>query len=137
MNYYLLLNNEQAGPFSLTQLMSMWTSGEITGETLHCFDGLTEWLPLGMFVEEEIAAEKAKAERKLARFEASSAKPAASGTWKPGEYLALVVMTVLVPFLGFAVGIINVWNPQKRQQAGQLLGLSVVMAAAGFFLLLR
>lgn len=138
MNYYLLLNNQQAGPFTMTQLMSMWTSGQITCETPHFFDGLGEWVPVGTFIEEAIAEESQKSKRKAARFE-SQTKSASAATgargWSGGEYLLLVVLTLLVPFIGFAVGIIGVWNPDKRQQAGQLMGLSLVIFLAGMFFL--
>jgi len=136
MNYYLLLNGKQSGPFSLLELMSMWSLGEINSETLHWFDGLGEWLPLGTFVEEAIAEEKQKAQSRAARFVAVS-KPASTQGWKRGEYTALVVITVLVPFIGFAMALLNIWNPEKRQQAGQLLGISIIMFAIGFVLLFR
>ncbi len=46
MEYYLYLNDEQKGPFTLGQLKSMWGSGSITLKTLCWHQGLSEWLPL-------------------------------------------------------------------------------------------
>src|ERR1035438_236944 len=46
MRYYILLNDETKGPYTIGQLRSMWNSGAITGETLFCQEGYEEWLPL-------------------------------------------------------------------------------------------
>jgi len=128
MNYYVLLENEQRGPYTLTQLMAMWSTGQITSETMHWFEGLTEWIPLGSFVADEIAQEMADQVAKKTRLESARAALAkgVSG-WGRGEFLALVVLSVLVPFIGFAMGLLNVWNPEKRQQAGQLIAVSVLV----------
>ena len=44
--YCLLLNNEQAGPFTIGQLRSMWQNGKATAQTQYCFVGGTSWQPL-------------------------------------------------------------------------------------------
>jgi len=44
--YYLLLNNEQEGPYTLGQIKSMWNAGGITVKTLYCVEGKSEWKPL-------------------------------------------------------------------------------------------
>jgi len=46
MEYYLYLNDEQKGPYTLSQIQSMWRSGNITGNTLYWQDGFSEWIPL-------------------------------------------------------------------------------------------
>ncbi len=44
--YYLWLNEEQAGPYTLHQVQSMWNDGQITGLTLFWQEGNADWQPL-------------------------------------------------------------------------------------------
>ena len=46
MSYYILQNDETKGPYTIGQLRSMWNSGAITGQTLFCQEGFSQWLPL-------------------------------------------------------------------------------------------
>ena len=46
MGYYILQSNETKGPYTLSQLKSMWSSGAVTGNLQFCEEGYTEWLPL-------------------------------------------------------------------------------------------
>ena len=46
MEYYLFLSEEQKGPYTLSQLQTMWRSGNITGNTLFWQEGCSEWNPL-------------------------------------------------------------------------------------------
>lgn len=61
MSYYLLLNNEQAGPYSLTQLQGMWKNGAITSQTLYWQEGQSEWITLDSLVEDAINEERRRA----------------------------------------------------------------------------
>jgi len=44
--YYLLLNNQQAGPYTAGQLRAMWQNGVTNAQTQYCFAGGTNWQPL-------------------------------------------------------------------------------------------
>ena len=44
--YYLVLNNEQAGPYTPGQLRSMWQNGKVNAQTQYCIVGATNWQPL-------------------------------------------------------------------------------------------
>lgn len=46
---YLLIGEDQTGPYTPEQIRSMWTNGQITAETLYWFDGLGEWFPARNF----------------------------------------------------------------------------------------
>lgn len=50
--YYLWLNDQQAGPYTMIQLRSIWNSGAITSETLYWQEGMSEWIALGTWLEE-------------------------------------------------------------------------------------
>jgi len=51
MDYYLYINDEQKGPFTLAQIQSMWRSGNITGQTLYWQQGFDEWFPLSTMID--------------------------------------------------------------------------------------
>lgn len=59
----MLLDGGQSGPFTTSQLKAMWTAGKLTSETLYWSEGLADWFPLGVALEEAIEEEKACAER--------------------------------------------------------------------------
>ena len=50
--YYLWLNEAQAGPFTLQQVQSMWSAGQITALTLFWQEGKADWQPLGDIISE-------------------------------------------------------------------------------------
>jgi hypothetical protein len=45
--YYLWLNEEQAGPYTLHQIQAMWNEGKITALTLFWQERNADWQPLG------------------------------------------------------------------------------------------
>lgn len=51
--YYLHINSEEKGPFTVEQLRAMWNAGEINGRTQFWTKSIDEWRPLetvrGMF----------------------------------------------------------------------------------------
>jgi hypothetical protein len=57
MSYYLLLNSEQKGPYTIGQLRAMWRSGAVTSDTQYWEDGLTEWLPVSTLADQLDAPE--------------------------------------------------------------------------------
>lgn len=133
VQYFIILPEGQKGPFTITQLTTMWGAGQITSETLHWFEGLAEWIPLGDFVEQEMASQRR--EEKRAAVASAAPKDLPSGQWSRREYYGLLALAVLIPVLAFLIGFIGVWNPAKRQQAGQLMGISLlVMVVAGMLL---
>lgn len=52
MSYFIHLDDEAKGPFTIGQLRSMWRSGAITGDTLYCAEGYEEWLHLRVLADE-------------------------------------------------------------------------------------
>jgi hypothetical protein len=44
--YYLVLNSEQAGPYTLGQVRAMWQNGKVNAQTKYCAVGGTSWRPL-------------------------------------------------------------------------------------------
>ena len=50
--YYLWLNEAQAGPYTLQQVQSMWSAGQITSLTLYWQEGKADWQPLGDIISE-------------------------------------------------------------------------------------
>ncbi len=46
MEYFVDINGQTKGPYTIGQLRSMWSAGTITGTTLYCQEGFSEWVPL-------------------------------------------------------------------------------------------
>jgi hypothetical protein len=46
MNYFIHQGGETYGPYTIGQLRSMWSTGQVTGETLYCEEGGENWLHL-------------------------------------------------------------------------------------------
>jgi len=44
--YYLFLNNKQAGPYSFGQIQNLWNSNAVNAQTLYWTEGFTDWEPL-------------------------------------------------------------------------------------------
>lgn len=51
--YWLLIGNENKGPYTLAQLKSMWGSGSITADTLYSQEGFETWIPLSSFLDQK------------------------------------------------------------------------------------
>jgi hypothetical protein len=49
--YFVLVGDEERGPLTVGQLRSMWASGQITGETPWCQEGMREWRSMAELVE--------------------------------------------------------------------------------------
>ena len=48
--FYVFLNREAKGPYTLAQIRSMWIAGDITNETPYCEEGESDWKPFGSFL---------------------------------------------------------------------------------------
>src|SRR5271165_824610 len=42
-DYYILIGDEQQGPYTLRELKAMWMRGELKGDTLYARPGMPEW----------------------------------------------------------------------------------------------
>ena len=55
--------------------------------------------------------------------------PHHGNAWSQRAYLCLVLLTVLLPVVGFIIGLLSIWSPAKRKQAGSLMSLAVLVCA--------
>lgn len=46
---YLLRDGQQHGPYTPTQIRTMWAAGQITVDTLYWFEGLSDWFQVANF----------------------------------------------------------------------------------------
>lgn len=51
MDYYLLVNNQQMGPYSPHQIQSMWNSGAITSDSFYWNVESEAWEPIKQLIE--------------------------------------------------------------------------------------
>jgi hypothetical protein len=64
--YYILRGQDVNGPFTVSQLCSMWNSGEVPKDTLYSEEGYDKWLQLRFLMEEDNAARAAMTEQSTA-----------------------------------------------------------------------
>ncbi len=58
VSYFIHQNGETYGPYTVGQLRSMWSGGQVTGDTLYCEEGYESWLQLRVLADElELANE--------------------------------------------------------------------------------
>ena len=53
--YYLLVDNQQVGPYTAEQLHDLLAQGQLTPESPAWYDGLPDWAPVGAILEEVAA----------------------------------------------------------------------------------
>ena len=56
---YLLVGDQQTGPYTPDQIRSMWLTGQVTAETLYWFAGLQAWFPARNFCARSAIAQTA------------------------------------------------------------------------------
>ncbi|MCW1923229.1 GYF domain-containing protein [Luteolibacter arcticus] len=50
-HYWIQSGSDQKGPYTLSQLQSMWRGGSITADTLYFQEGLEGWEPISLIAE--------------------------------------------------------------------------------------
>lgn len=129
MNTYILwLNEQQAGPYTMTQLKGMWTNGAITAATLYWREEIQEWCSLGQLVENVIRTEMKQAEPVVTTDKATE-KPIGVG-----ENIAIVLVSLLLSLLAFFIGMIYYFSG-KKQRGARLMAWSVFWFVVLYFFL--
>ena len=90
IRYFVMVGDEQRGPFTLEQLQGMWRSGSVTMDSKYWIEGLDEWMPLSSIL--ELFQPQQRAYQAQAYF-----APVAQPTWNPGVAL---VLSFFIPGLG-------------------------------------
>ncbi len=99
--YFITNGDEQRGPYTISQLRSMWHSGSITASTLYWQDGLNEWVPLSTILDllEPPAPPIQSSEPKVIYAPAPKPQPQTSGcTWIIIIALGIVGGVILISF---------------------------------------
>lgn len=103
MNYYVDINGDTKGPYTIQQLRSMWSAGAVTGQTLYCQEGMTEWIPLS-FIQDELeprpASRISPASPPLMHTPASARQSKTSGV---GRVLGFGCLGIIGLFVLFAI----------------------------------
>lgn len=103
--YYLLVNEEQTGPYNLERLRLLYRTGQITRQTLFWQEGLAEWLTLSALEDLLFPAVKNSFAMKSA--------PKPRSDCSRGTYIILAL------FLG-CLGIHNFYAGRHKNGAAQL-----------------
>jgi len=102
-NYYLYKNGQQQGPYTHSQLQSMWRSGTITSNDQYWQEGFDEWQSISLI--QEILDEPAL--RPAAPRYSPPAQLASSSTEKPDT---LGVIILLIPAIVTAVMLFGIFG---------------------------
>jgi hypothetical protein len=85
--YYLLIDGQQVGPYTIEQLHESLAKGELTNESPAWYDGLPDWVQLGTILEEvppvQTPVAPAPVKRPIAAPAATMAAPAVAMTSVP------------------------------------------------------
>lgn len=121
--YFLYLNNEQSGPFTIAQLQHMWRVGQITAKTLYWQQGFDEWIPLSTIAD---SLEPPRQTRSISYADLSWAR-SSSASDNPPSFGVVVLCTVFLPIVGLVAGIIWLCEPRHRGSGGAILAISFVL----------
>jgi len=146
--YYVLIDQKQAGPFSLAQLQGMWSTGAISAQNLFWQQDQADWQPLEQIAKKLGAPPPAASEHLLPttppppplpasppRYQAYQARRSEPAGPAPtcGMAIASLVCGILGLFSGitavFAIIFGHIARGQIRESAGALAGKG--MATAG------
>ena len=97
-DYFLHLNDQQTGPYSIEQIRFMLRTGKASKNTLYWQDGLTEWLPLST-ISDELSPQPSP----LA-FAAQHRTPPAESDCSRGIYIILALFFGLLGIHNFYAG---------------------------------
>jgi len=119
IEYYLILDDKEQGPFTIGQLRSLWNAGKITGKTCYFQAGMTAWEPMAQI---------------LSRLEPPPIKDTAPRTIKTAK--SRFVYIILGIFLG-PLGIHNFYAGYFRKGVTQIIvwvvGVVLFLVAVGTY----
>lgn len=136
--YYLWMNEQQTGPFTMEQLKGMWSNGAITSQTQYWKAGNgNSWFALGDMVEGEIAREK-REQAALSEVQASQVQPTKKeeAPIRLGEWIGIVLGSILFSALAFLFGLVY-FCMGKPRRGGWLMIFAVISFAAWSLLFMR
>jgi TM2 domain-containing membrane protein YozV len=110
IKYFVMVNNEQRGPFTLEQLQGMWKSGAVTMDTQYWVEGLDEWMPLSSIL--DLIQPPQRMQQQPAYF------PASGQLVRPAKSRGIFIILGL--FLG-CLGIHNFYAGYYGRGAAQLI----------------
>ena len=114
---YLLIGDQQTGPYTPDQIRSMWNSGQVTANVLYWFEGLKEWFPVTGFCQQPVQQVVGVAD-------------AVAGSTIACSY----TLAILVPLFGFFAGIYLVLKKQPGHGvACMALSVFVSLVLFSFF----
>lgn len=136
--YYILRGEEQAGPYTMDQMRSMWNAGLITSQTLYWCEGLPGWMMVGGLIANQPRIQRA------ARMESAQAESDATPgrLQQTGMTLAYCALGILLVFLAYQAlriyGISEQWpwalSAPSLEISGPSLSLGTLLVFAFPFL---
>jgi hypothetical protein len=123
--YFVMVEDESRGPYTIMQLRTMWASGALTGQMAYWKTGMEDWLPLESMMNE---LENSRGTSQPGENEDDDDEP------PTGLFCGL---TIIFPLVGLVAGIVWACSPRPSYRAASaaLIVLSLVMMFAGAILI--
>lgn len=134
MQVYISRGVQRFGPFNLSEVQARLDAGQILPTDLAWHEGLGGWREVWRI--EGISFSKGCVPPAAA---GTPARPAASPSQTvkssgQGELVVLIALSIFVPLVGVAIGIVRLTHPDRR--AGGLILLAISTALMGFYAVL-
>jgi hypothetical protein len=97
--YHILRNGKQSGPFSIHEVKTMLTSGELASNNLYWVEGMSEWETLDKAFETPAAARPSPLPPpplKANAFLTKQAQQTEDDRWKWGSFVLFVAVTGII-----------------------------------------
>jgi uncharacterized protein DUF4339 len=126
VDYFVLIDEKERGPYTEVQLRSMWLAGSLTGEMPYRQADSQQWSPLSdMRYQLESAA---KIQESAAKIQAERIAKTVQPETR-GSMVVYVLLAFLLPIVGLIIGIVLLPQPGKKPQ-GVLL---IILSGVGFY----
>jgi hypothetical protein len=132
MEIYISRSGERYGPFSLAEVQADIDAGNIQPTDLAWHDGVTDWAEVWQLDGITLPKRRVPPPPPPARAAYYPTMPQKSSSG--GDMALLILLTLLLPIVGFIIGIIRISNPERRSEGGILLALSIGLTIFYMFL---
>lgn len=126
--YFIFRSQEQEGPFTLSQLQSMWRSGSLANSSQYWKEGLDEWQAITDLQEilDSPEASLTDDNQNLPRQETTTEQKKEKPDWNLFSFGMLVILAALIPPIGLVVGYRGLSSPARREKAIGLIAIAII-----------
>jgi hypothetical protein len=132
MNHYYLKENQPIGPFHLSEMMDLIKIGIVNPEVLVAREGDSQWSSLHE-IDELAPIAATSVHLKNAELIQAEKIMAAAQPKTDGEMVGFIILALLVPLIGFIIGLVWCGQPRAKHDQGITLIIVSVIASVIYF----